>query len=138
MKNLKDFGEPKMKIVAMPQDTNPAGNIFGGWILCQVDLAGGIAAREVAPERVVTISMQEVVFKEPVFIGDVVSCYAKILSVGKSSIKTAVEVIALRFDHETGATHCIPVTSAVVTYVSVTKSGEKKLIDPELKKLHGF
>ena len=67
---MQDIGEAVIKIIAMPSDTNPAGNIFGGWILSQIDLAGSVAAKEFAPERVVTISMKEVVFKQPVFIGD--------------------------------------------------------------------
>lgn len=137
MQNLADFGEPRIKVVALPKDTNSAGNIFGGWILSQIDLAGATAARELAPERVVTISMKEVVFKEPVFVGDVVSCYAKVVAVGKTSITTQIEVTALRLN-QSGFRECLPVTSAMATYVSVTKTGDKKPIDEELKKLHGF
>lgn len=134
---MKDMGEPKIKIVAMPSDTNPAGNIFGGWIMSQIDLAGAIAAREMAPERVVTISMKEVVFNEPVYIGDIVSCYAKVVSVGTTSITTVVKVVVQRLtEHNT--TICVPVTTAEVVYVSVNKAGEKKPIDTDLKRLHGF
>lgn len=135
--HIKDMGEPKLKIVAMPSDTNPAGNIFGGWIMSQIDLAGSVAARELAPERAVTVAMDKVVFKEPVYIGDIVCCYAKIVSVGNTSIVIKVEVIADRVNDE-GFTMCIPVTSAILTFVSVTKDGRKKPIDKELKKLHGF
>ena len=131
------MGEPKLKSVAMPNDTNPAGNIFGGWILSQIDLAGAIAARELSPERVVTISMDKVVFKEPVFVGDIVSCYAKIIKAGNTSIAVEVEVSAQRVD-ELGCTSCINVTSAIVTYVSVDKRGRKKPISNELKRIHGF
>jgi len=134
---MKDMGEPKLKIVAMPSDTNPAGNIFGGWILSQIDLAGAIAARELSPERVVTISMDKVVFKEPVYIGDIISCYAKIIQAGNTSIKVQVEVTSQRVDQQ-GCTSCLNVTSATVTYVSVDKSGKKKPISDELKKIHGF
>lgn len=137
MQNLSDFGEPRIKLVALPKDTNSAGNIFGGWIMSQIDLAGASAARELAPERVVTISVKEIIFKQPVFIGDVVSCYAKIIAVGKTSITTQIEVTALRLN-EKGFRECLHVTSAVATYVSVTKDGDKKPIDLELKKLHGF
>ncbi|KGT36407.1 hydrolase [Campylobacter fetus] len=126
-----------MKIVAMPSDTNPAGNIFGGWILSQIDLAGSIAARELAPTRVVTISMKEVIFKEPVFIGDIVSCYAKVVSVGNTSITTVVKVVVQRLN-DGGFVECVPVTTAEVTYVSVDEQGNKKPIDSELKRLHGF
>ncbi|PPB54647.1 acyl-CoA thioesterase [Campylobacter hyointestinalis] len=134
---MKDMGEPRIKIVAMPSDTNPAGNIFGGWILSQIDLAGSIAARELAPTRVVTISMKEVIFKEPVFIGDIVSCYAKVINVGNTSITTAVKVVVQRLN-DGGFLECVPVTTAEVTYVSVDKSGNKKPISAELKRLHGF
>ncbi len=134
---MKSFGEPRIKIIAMPSDTNPAGNIFGGWILSQIDLAGSIAAREIAPQRVVTISMKEVIFKEPVFIGDIVSCYAKVIAVGKTSITTQVEVTVQRLG-ENNEIYCIKVTSATVVYVSVDKNGDKKLIDSELKRLAGF
>lgn len=134
---MRNMGEPKLKIVAMPNDTNPAGNIFGGWILSQIDLAGAIAARELSPERVVTISMDKVVFKEPVFVGDIVSCYAKIIKAGNTSIAVEVEVSAQRVD-ELGCTSCINVTSAIVTYVSVDKRGRKKPISNELKRIHGF
>lgn len=131
------MGEPRIKVVALPKDTNSAGNIFGGWIMSQIDLAGATAAREIAPERVVTISMQEIIFKQPVFIGDVVSCYAKVIEVGNTSIKVQIEVTALRLN-SSGFRECIHVTSAIATYVSVTKDGRKKPIDPELKRLHGF
>ncbi|MCZ6105061.1 acyl-CoA thioesterase [Campylobacter ureolyticus] len=135
--DLKNMGEPKIKIVAMPKDTNPAGNIFGGWILAQIDKAGAVAAREVAPIRVVTISFKEVIFKEPVFVGDLVSCYAKIIGVGKTSIRVKVDVIVQRLNEDNKVVK-IPVTSAEVTYVSVDRAGNKRVIDEELKKLCGF
>ena len=135
--DFKNMGEPKIKIVAMPRDTNPAGNIFGGWILAQIDKAGAVAAREVAPIRVVTISFKEVIFKEPVFVGDLVSCYAKIIGVGKTSIKVKVDVIVQRLNEDNKVVK-IPVTSAEVTYVSVDRAGNKRVIDEDLKKLCGF
>lgn len=129
--------EPRYKVVAMPRDTNPAGKIFGGWILSCIDLAGAIAAREVAPERVVTISMQEVIFKEAVFVGDLVSCYAEVIDVGRTSIKVQIEVIVERLseDHKP---ICLPVTNAIATYVSVDRNGNKKPLDPDLKKTLGL
>lgn len=135
--DFKNMGEPKIKIVAMPRDTNPAGNIFGGWILAQIDKAGAVAAREVAPIRVVTISFKEVIFKEPVFVGDLVSCYAKIIGVGKTSIRVKVDVIVQRLNEDNKVVK-IPVTSAEVTYVSVDRAGNKRVIDEDLKKLCGF
>ncbi len=135
--SIKDMGEPKLKTLAMPSNTNPAGNIFGGWIMSQIDLAGSIAARELAPERTVTVAMDKVVFKQPVFVGDIICCYAKIIGVGNTSMVIQVEVIAERVNDE-GLTICVPVTSAILTFVSVTKDGHKKAIDNELKRLHGF
>jgi len=120
------MGEPRIKIVAMPKDTNPSGNIFGGWIMSQIDIAGSLAAREVHPERVVTVAVNSMTFKEPVYVGDVLCCYAKITQIGTSSIQTKVEVVAERMN-ETGHT-CVHVTSAVITYVSVDKNGKKKTL----------
>lgn len=131
------MNEPRIKVVAMPSDTNASGNIFGGWILSQIDLAGAIAARELAPTRVVTISMKEVIFKNPVFVGDVISCYAKIQKVGRTSIDVEVKVIAERVG-EHGGLVCLPVTSANVCYVSVDKNGNKKPIEAETKRIYGF
>ena len=105
--------------------------------MSQIDLAGAQAAREISPERVVTISMKEIIFKQPVFVGDVLSCYAKIIAVGKTSITTQIEVTALRLN-DGGFRETIHVTSATATYVSVTKDGHKKQIDEKLKELHGF
>lgn len=137
MSVVDGYGEPFIRIVAMPKDTNSAGNIFGGWIMSQIDLAGGSAARQVSPERVVTVSMDNVTFKGPVYVGDQVCYYAKILSLGTTSIKVKIEVIALRLNDK-GFRQPHYVATALGTYVSVTKAGEKKAITEELKRLHGF
>ncbi|WP_407932160.1 hotdog domain-containing protein [Campylobacter sp.] len=84
-----------------------------------------------------TISMKEAIFKEPIFIGDIVSCYAKVTNVGNTSITTAVKFVVERLN-EGGFLECVPVTTAEVTYLSVDKSGNKKPISAELKRLHGF
>ncbi|WP_291953183.1 acyl-CoA thioesterase [Campylobacter sp.] len=134
---MKDMQEPKLKVIAMPSHTNPAGNIFGGWIMSQIDLAGAIAAREISPQRVVTVAVDKIIFKEPIYVGDLVSCYAKIIKVGTTSITVEVEVATQRAN-EDGNVYCIHVTSAIVTYVSVDKKGNKLAIDSDLKRLHGF
>ncbi|EAI5467056.1 acyl-CoA thioesterase [Campylobacter lari] len=134
---MKDMGEPKLRVIAMPSNTNPAGNIFGGWIMSQIDLAGAIAARELSPQRVVTVAVDKIIFKEPIFVGDLVSCYAKIIKAGNTSITVEVEVVTQRAN-EYGRVYCMHVTSAVVTYVSVDKDGNKLPIDADLKRLHGF
>ena len=133
-----DIGKTVLSVIAMPADTNPAGNIFGGWLLSQIDLAGGVAAKELASGRIVTISMKEVIFRQPVFVGDLVACHTKITRVGNTSITVAVNVTAERHCKDTNARICQHVTSAEVTYVAVDAQGNKKPINPELKKMHGF
>lgn len=123
---MYNMGEPRIKIVAMPKDTNPSGNIFGGWIMSQIDIAGSLAARDLNVERVVTMAVHSLEFKEAVKVGDILSCYGKIIKVGKTSITTQVEVNAER-THE-GVRRCLHVTSAVITYVNVNEEGTKQLI----------
>ncbi len=124
---MKDMGEPRIKVVTMPKDTNPSGNIFGGWIMSQIDIAGALAARDLFIDKVVTVAVNAMEFHEPIFIGDVVSCYAKIIRVGNTSIKTVVEVTAERT--QDGTRRCVHVTSATVTYVAVDDFGKKMHID---------
>lgn len=123
---MYNMGEPRIKIVAMPKDTNPSGNIFGGWIMSQIDIAGSLAARDLNVQRVVTVAVNSMEFREAVKVGDVLSCYGRILKVGKTSITAQVEVNAERsYD---GIRRCLHVTSAVVTYVNVDEDGVKRLI----------
>jgi acyl-CoA thioesterase YciA len=122
------MGEPRIKIVAMPKDTNPSGNIFGGWIMSQIDIAGALATRDLPIHRVVTVAVNSMSFREPIFVGDVVSFYAKVIKVGNSSVKTKVEVTAER-SNDDGFRRCVHVTSAVVTYVSVDDDGKKQSIE---------
>jgi len=124
---MKNMGEPRIKVVTMPKDTNPSGNIFGGWIMSQIDVAGSLAARDLFIDKVVTVAVNAMEFHEPIFVGDVVSCYAKIIHVGNSSIKTVVEVTAERTQDETR--RCVHVTSATVTYVAVDEKGKKMQIE---------
>lgn len=85
-------GQLALQTLAMPRDTNSNGDIFGGWLLSQMDLAGAIMAREIAKGRVTTVAVGNMVFLRPVPIGSVVSCYCEVLEVGRSSVKTMVEV----------------------------------------------
>jgi len=124
---MNNMGEPRIKILAMPKDTNPAGNIFGGWIMSQIDIAGALATRDADINRVVTVAVNAMEFHEPIFVGDTVSYYAKVIRIGKTSIKTKVEVTAER--NIDGSRRCIHVTSATITYVAVNKDGEKELIN---------
>lgn len=109
--------EPTTRLVAMPTDTNAGGDIFGGWIVAQIDIAGSIVAARKAAGRVVTVAVNAVQFHHPVFVGDLISCYANIRSIGRTSITVAVDVYAER-GAEIGH-HIIHVTEAVLTYVAV-------------------
>jgi len=120
--------EPTLRIVPMPADTNYAGSIFGGWILSQVDIAGSIAAIRRARGRVVTVAVNSVEFHEPVFVGDVISCYTEVIRVGRTSITVRVDVFAQRNPERT---ECIQVTQAVLTYVAVDEKLRPRLVPPE-------
>jgi acyl-CoA thioesterase YciA len=91
-------GELCIQTVAMPTDTNPSGDIFGGWLLSQMDIAGGIAARNLSRGRVATIAVESMVFNKPVQVGDVVSCYVDLERVGNTSMAFRVEVWSIRRD----------------------------------------
>jgi acyl-CoA thioesterase YciA len=85
-------GELALQTVAMPKDTNASGDIFGGWLLSQMDLAGAITAREVAGGRVATVAIEGMAFITPVHVGAVVTCYCDVIEIGRSSIRIVVEV----------------------------------------------
>jgi acyl-CoA thioesterase YciA len=107
--------EPVLRVVPMPSDANYTGDIFGGWIMSQVDIAGSIPAIALAQGRVATVAVNSFVFKQPVMIGDLVSFYAEVVRVGRTSITVDVEVYARRRTlHE-----FVKVTEATLTYVAV-------------------
>lgn len=87
---------PAIKVIAMPKDANSDGDIFGGWILSMMDMAGGIAGRKRAGRRVVTVAMDDVVFHKPVFIGDCVECYTSVTKTGNTSVTVHVETFVER------------------------------------------
>ena len=107
--------EPTLRVVPMPSDANYTGDIFGGWIMSQVDIAGAIPAIELAKGRVATVAVNSFTFKQPVMIGDVVSFYARVVRVGRTSITVDVEVYARRRTLLEG----VKVTEATLTYVAV-------------------
>ena len=112
-----------IRLTMMPRDTNAHGTVFGGVILSYIDVAGGVeAVRHTKHERFVTIAMKEVIFHEPVFIGDLVSFYAKTIRVGKTSISIHVEVEAERFGNKGQK---VRVTSADITFVAINEKREK-------------
>lgn len=121
-------GQPILRMVPMPSDTNYAGDIFGGWIMSQVDLAGSIPAIRRARGRVATVAVNSFVFKQPVFIGDLVSFYADIIKVGRTSIIVDVSVYAQRGVREGGEEICIKVTEAVLTYVAIDNNRRPRAV----------
>jgi len=121
--------QPVLRIVPMPADTNAHGTIFGGWVMAQVDIAGSIPAWARAQGPVVTVAVNSFVFKEPVFVGDVVSFYAKVLKVGRTSITVDVEVFANR--GRLGSREAVKVTEAQLTYVAVDENRQPRVVpDP--------
>ncbi|PIE02041.1 MAG: acyl-CoA thioesterase [Acidobacteria bacterium] len=108
-----------IRTTLLPKDTNYHGTIFGGVILSLIDIAGAIEARRYCDQRVVTVSMNEVVFKEPVFVGDLISFYTRIIKIGRTSITVDVFVIATR---EAQSRKRLPVTEATVTYVAIDEN----------------
>ena len=108
--------EPTLRVMPSPADVNYAGDIFGGWIMSQVDIAGGILAIRRAGGRAATVAVNSFAFKKPVLVGDIVSLYAQILRVGRTSVTVEVEVYAQRYFSET---EIVKVTEATLTYVAV-------------------
>jgi len=119
--------EPVLRMVPMPADANQHGDIFGGWIVAQVDIAAGVLAARHARGRVVTVAVNEFQFKQPVFIGDVLSFYGEIVRVGNTSITVNVEVYAQRnpSDVET-----VKVTEATLTYVATGPDRRPRPVPP--------
>lgn len=120
--------EPTLRVVAMPSDANYAGDIFGGWLMGQVDVAGSIPALHRARGRVATVAVNSFVFKQPIFIGDLVSFYATIERVGTTSITVDVEVYVQR---DPGNPTCLKVTEAQLTYVAVGEDRKPRPVPPE-------
>lgn len=124
-------GQPILRTVPMPADTNHAGDIFGGWIMSQVDMAGSIVGIRRARGRVATVAVNSFVFKQPVFVGDIVSFYADIVKIGRTSITVDVSVYAQRGVCEGGEEICIKVTEAVLTYVAIDEQRRPRMIPQE-------
>lgn len=115
--SLPEGRMPVIRVPAKPSAANPGGSIFGGWIMSYVDIAGSIPALERAQGAVVTRAVESFEFRKPVFVGDLISCYAEIISEGRTSMKVNVEVYAQRRD---GSDYrCIKVTDATLVYVAI-------------------
>lgn len=117
--------QPEIRVLPMPSDTNASGDIFGGWLMSQVDVAGSIAAHRYAGNRVVTVAVNEFLFINPVLVGDLVSIYANIEHIGNTSIRIALEVMA---EHERGKYGAQKVATAIITYVSLDENKQPKSI----------
>ena len=116
-----------MRVMPMPADANANGDIFGGWIMAQVDVAGAVLPMRIAKGRIATVAVNEFVFKQPVSIGDLLSFYAEVVRVGRTSITVRVEVYAERNPADL---QVVKVTEARLTYVAIDSSGQPRQIGP--------
>ena len=115
--------EPVIRIIPMPKDTNPNGDIFGGWIMSHVDLAGSIVAVKRIRGRMATVAVKSFTFKQPVYVGDLVSIYGHIELVGTTSVTVSVEVYAQRRTIGEFSQNIVKVTDANLTYVHIDENG---------------
>ncbi len=120
-------GQPALRVVPRPADVNYNGDIFGGWIMSQVDVAGSIPAMRRARGRVVTVAVNAIVFKEPVSVGDTLSFFAEVERVGRTSLTVKVEVYAERNPYDPIV---VKVTEAVLTYVAIDQQRKKRELPP--------
>ena len=126
---VRPEGILSLQTIAMPADTNWSGDVFGGWIVSQMDLAGAIHAERFSKGRCATISINQMTFLVPVKVGDVISCYTKILKVGNTSIQMRIDV----WDSHDSSREPIRVTEGVFTFVAVYVKGGKRFIADEIK-----
>ncbi len=118
-----------LQTLAMPSDTNANGDIFGGWIMSQMDMGGAILAKEIAGGKVVTVRVDGMTFLQPISVGDIVSCYANCIKIGKSSIKINVEVWIKKIHSKpSGQYYCA--TEATFIYVAIDKMGKPRELLP--------
>lgn len=117
---------PAIRVTAMPADANPAGDIFGGWLMSQVDLAAGVVAGQRARGRVATVAVNAFAFQAPVFVGDLVSCYGRVVRVGRTSLTIQVEAYARRSDGQE-----VRVTEATLTFVALDEHRRPRPVPPD-------
>ena len=114
-----------LKVIPMPADCNANGDIFGGWVMAQVDLAGSVLPARYTQGRMATVAVNEFIFKQPVRVGDILSFFSKVVRIGRTSITVKVEVFAERFRNQGSY---IKVTEALVTYVAINDAGKPREI----------
>jgi len=126
LKSLPADMELVLKVIPMPADCNANGDIFGGWVMAQCDLAGSVIPARHAKGRMATVAVNEFIFKQPVRLGDILSFHSKLVRIGRTSITVTVEVFAERFQAQ-GA--YIKVTEATFTYVAIDDNGRPRPIE---------
>lgn len=122
-------GELVIQTLAMPADTNANGDVFGGWVLSQMDLGAGICAKRLAHSKTATVAIDSMSFCSPIFVGDIVSCYAQLLKTGRTSMKILVETWATREPNR----QAIKVTEGVFTMVAINDQGKPHPVDPNAR-----
>ena len=122
---LPDDRQLVLRVMPMPADANGNGDIFGGWIMAQVDIAGAVLPARIAKGRIVTVAVNEFIFKQPVSVSDLLSFYAKVERIGKTSVTVNVEVYAER---NPANLEVVKVTEANLTYVAIDQHGKPRLI----------
>ena len=118
--------QPTLRVIPMIYDTNPRGDIFGGWLMSQIDIACSVPAYERAKGPIATIAVKELLFEAPLYVGDIVSFYSKVIAVGKKSITVEVDVYAERKRNEIGTV--VKASHAVLVYVAVSEPGISRVI----------
>ena len=124
---ISPTGELTLRTLAMPADANAAGDIFGGWVMAQMDVAGGIVAAQHADGRVATVAVDGFIFHKPVNVGDVLCCYAEVVRVGNTSIAIRIEAWALR---QRARDRRVKVTEGIFTFVALDEDGNKRAVPP--------
>jgi acyl-CoA thioesterase YciA len=124
---IEPCGDLCIRALAMPADTNQNGDIFGGWLLSQMDLGGGVCASKIAKSRTVTVAIEAMNFRKPVYVGDLVSVHASVARIGKTSITVHLEAWVQRRKE----THSIMVTDGNFTYVAIDDQGHPQIIQQD-------
>ena len=117
--------QPALRVMPMPADANQNGDIFGGWIMSQVDIAGAVLPARIAKGRIATVAVNQFIFKQPVSISDLLSFYARVERIGRTSVTVNVEVYAERNPADL---HVVKVTEANLTYVAIDSNGQSRAI----------
>lgn len=122
--------EPTLRVTTRPNDANPKGDIFGGWLMSEIDIAGAVAAGQRAKGSVATVAVKELRFIQPLYVYDLVSFYAEVIAVGKTSITVKVEVFAQR-DRAAYDDQPLKVSDATLVYVAISKPGVSRPVPAE-------